>query len=762
MKLLLEWHGYSRVLEPNRAYILGRDQNSDLVVDDSKVSRSHLKLYFNKSVWLLEDLASTNGTFLGNKRIVNLEIKEKALISLGGKSGPEIRMTTLATTETPSFGQSLTETKILDRNDYLSATSSSDSVRIRLKSRLRIGRSPDNDWVIDDLNVSRNHAEIIRNLDGSSEIIDLNSMNGTFVNDKQVSRSELAPGDILRIGIIQRRFGPDGLELVTGTKGTHVEVENVSFEVGEKRLLDDVSFTLAPRTLTAIIGPSGAGKSTLLGVLTGRSRPSEGSVLVSGLDLSENLPILSRSVGLVPQNDIIHSRLTVRQALDYGARLRLPDDVSKSEREVLVTSVMEKLELSERANLRIDRLSGGQRKRASIGLELLTSPEVLVLDEPTSGLDPGLDAHVMGTLRTLADEGQTVVVVTHSVENLDLCDNVILMASGGRVAYFGPSSSVFSKLEKKSWSEVFRYLASVDSLKAKIEVKPNAHSKNSIGSEIPVRRKSNLVQLVTLSLRYIRVIASDKFYLTLLTLIPILVGAISYAAGSEYGFGPGASQSGLITYNPFAQGTMLVLVLGSVFVGLSTSIQEIVKENQIRMREQSVGVRAQNYLASKVVVLSLIVCAQIVVFVTIVLFGRPVAESGLLFNSSKVEIYAICILLSITSMSLGLLISSLLSSPEQAMPALVGMTMFQIVLSGTLPLEGGNLISTLSKISPSFWSTNSLAASIDMIQLSRITAVERQADWQSSLSNFLTSSSYVFGFAVMFILLSLVKLRRAK
>ena len=121
---------------------------------------------------------------------------------------------------------------------------------------------------------------------------------------------------------------------------------------------------------------------------------------------------------------------------------------------------MNKLELTERANLRIDRLSGGQRKRASIGLELLTSPRVLLLDEPTSGLDPGLDAHVMETLRALADDGQTVIVVTHSVDNLDFCDNVVLMASGGKLIYSGPVSSIFKQLGKNSWAEVFRLLAS--------------------------------------------------------------------------------------------------------------------------------------------------------------------------------------------------------------------------------------------------------------------------------------------------------------
>jgi energy-coupling factor transporter ATP-binding protein EcfA2 len=464
----------------------------------------------------------------------------------------------------------------------------------------------------------------------------------------------------------------------------------------------------------------------------------------------------------VPQADILHTRLTVRQALNYGAKLRLPNDTTKEERRKRVEDVMEQLELTERADLRIDRLSGGQRKRASIGLELLTSPQLLVLDEPTSGLDPGLDAHVMETLRKLADNGQTVVLVTHSVDNLDFCDNVILLASGGKVAYAGPSSTVFSKLGKKSWAEVFRFLATPDALLLATPKHEDSISTEIKDHHVLARKQGIFKQIATLSQRYLRVIASDRFYLALLTLIPVVIGAIAYAAGSKYGFGSGTVTRTGFDYNPFAQATILVLILGSIFVGLSTGVQEIVKENAIRKREQSVGIRASSYVVSKFLVLGLIVILQIVVFTSIVLFNRPMPESGLLFSSSKLEVTSICVALGISSMLLGLLISAFLSSSEQAMPTLVGMTMIQVVLSGALPLEAKGIINQISMLVPSYWANNALSASVDIVQLNLTSDPDLQVRWASVVETLTTSMAWVGAFSLFFVLTTFLRVQRSR
>lgn len=766
MKLLLEWANESVILDPERSYTVGRDNSCDVAIDNSRISRTHLRISFDENSWLANDLGSSNGTFFANKQLNMKSISGPTELHLGGYGNLVLRLTPLSSEKSKVMKAKV---NVLDKEATRVAKGFIEENlgpqgprRIRLQQRIRIGRGEDCDWKIGDLNVSRSHAEIVQSRHGEYELVDLKSTNGTFLNDNKIRREKLIFGDIISVGGYRRKFTSDGLELLEGIDGLSITAKEISFEINGKKLLDNVSFNLGPRTLTAVIGPSGAGKSTLLGVLTGRTKPTSGEIQLAGNNLHDNFQALSREIGSVPQADILHTRLTVRQALNYGAQLRLPSDTSKKERNSRVDEVMRKLELTERADLRIDRLSGGQRKRASIGLELLTSPKLLVLDEPTSGLDPGLDAHVMETLRNLADEGQSVVLVTHSVDNLNFCDNVILLASGGRVAYAGPASTVFSKLGKKSWAEVFKFLASPDAILLASKKRDIAISTEVKQEHVLQRRQGFLRQILTLSSRYTRVIASDRFYLALLTLIPVIIGVISYLAGSKYGFGPGyKTKTGLI-YNPFAQGSILVLVLGSIFVGLSTSIQEVIKENAVRKREQSVGIRVSAYLISKILVLGLITSTQIIVFTSIVLFGRPLPKSGIVIESSRLEITSICVILGLCSMLLGLLVSILLSSEEQAMPALVGMTMVLVVLSGALPLQSGGLVGQLARFVPSHWATNALSASVDIVQLGFITDSFEQTKWESSSANLSFSLSIVAIFAVIFVVISLVRLKRTR
>ena len=767
MKLLIEWENGSVVLDSDRSYVLGRDPSADIPVPDSKISRAHLQISFVNKSWELKDLDSSNGSFLGDKKFQTQKLSKTVTIDLGGVGNKSFVFTPLTSTtgttvKERSPGQDNEATRMTKVSGDQYFPNESGPRRVRLQQKIRIGRSEECDWHIDDINVSRTHAEIVQNAMGGFEIVDLKSTNGTFLNGIRIKREILKTGDVISVAGFARRFTQDGLQILEGIDGTPVLAKEISFDIGDRLLLNDVSFSLGPRTLTAIVGPSGAGKSTLLGVLTGRTKPTSGQIFIGGVDLHTQFQSLSRQIGSVPQADILHTRLTVRQALNYGAQLRLPNDTSKEEREARVADVMDKLELTGRADLRIDRLSGGQRKRASIGLELLTSPQLLVLDEPTSGLDPGLDAHVMETLRNLADDGQTVVLVTHSVDNLDFCDNVILLASGGKVAYAGPSSTVFLKLGKKSWAEVFRFLATPDALLLAAPKHEVAISTEIQNGHVLARRQLSLKQIATLSSRYVRVIASDKFYLALLTFIPIIIGVISYAAGSSYGFGSGTVTKSGFNYNPFAQGTILVLILGSIFVGLSTSIQEIVKEGAVRKREQSVGIRSRTYVASKVLVLGLIVVAQILVFTSIVLFKRPMPDAGQLMSSSRAEITLICISLGLCSSLLGLLISAFLSSSEQAMPTLVGMTMIQVVLSGALPLETKGIINQVSMAVPSYWATNALSASVDIVQLNLTSDRDLQNRWVATATNVTNSLTVVGLFSLIFVAITLAKVRRSR
>src|SRR5689334_16107523 len=319
-----------------------------------------------------------------------------------------------------------------------------------------IGRALNNDIVIHDVLASQHHAFLTPTATGA-EIRDANSSNGTFVNGVKVGSATLSDGDVVTIGNVDLVFH-DGMLVrrqEAATRAGGLEVREVNFGIDGKTLLDRISLVARPGTLTALIGGSGAGKTTLSRLIAGYATPTSGSVTFEGHDIHTEYASLRTRIGMVPQDDVVHRQLTVCQALGYAAELRLPPDTSKVDREQVVAQVLDELGLTEHADTRVDKLSGGQRKRASVALELLTGPSLLILDEPTSGLDPALDLQVMTMLRQLADAGRVVLVVTHSLTYLDVCDQVLLMAPGGKTAYLGPPGQIGEAMGTTNWAHIF-------------------------------------------------------------------------------------------------------------------------------------------------------------------------------------------------------------------------------------------------------------------------------------------------------------------
>ena len=332
---------------------------------------------------------------------------------------------------------------------------------ISLRGVQRIGRTPDNDIVVSDVLASRHHAQVSSR--GAALVIeDLGSVNGTFVNGRRVSSAQLTDGDVVTIG--NSDFVVSGGTLMRGQESAAVadglHVHGVSLIVdGGKRLLADVDFSASPGTLTAVIGPSGAGKSTVSKIAAGLNSPTSGLVTFESRNVHAEYDALRTRIGMVPQKDVLHHKLTLRQALRYAAVLRLPPDLSKADRDRVIDGVLSELQLTEHVDTRVEKLSGGQQKRASVAMELLTGPSLLILDEPTSGLDPALDRQVMATLRRLADAGRVVLVVTHSLTYLSMCDQVLLLAPGGKTSFCGPPGQVEGEMGTSDWAEIFAYVA---------------------------------------------------------------------------------------------------------------------------------------------------------------------------------------------------------------------------------------------------------------------------------------------------------------
>ncbi|EIV93442.1 ATP-binding cassette domain-containing protein [Frankia sp. QA3] len=602
--------------------------------------------------------------------------------------------------------------------------------------RMRMGRSRDNEINVGDLLASRHHAELHISL-GGVELVDLASANGTFVNGHRISRAPVMQRDVIAIG--HHLFQLEGSSLVEYVDSGDVafEVQDVSVWAGTKQLMHDMTFRLPGRSLLGVVGPSGAGKSTLLNALTGFRPADRGSVRYAGRDLYAEYDELRRRIGYVPQADPLHDQLTVREALLYGSELRFPADTTAAERRARVEEVIGQLGLSAHADTRVSQLSGGQKKRTSVALELLTRPSLLFLDEPTSGLDPANDQSVMETLRGLAkgggagsadESGRTVIVVTHSVLFLDLCDFILVLAPGGHVAYFGPADGAlrfFGKQDFREFAAVFRELEATpgDQMAARFRASeffvPSAVVAPAVRKappELPsVRQQPVTAQLATLTRRYWRVVLADRSYLRLIIAYPFLLGIVPRVLKAPDGLGPLPQ-----TPNADATKVLVVLVLCACFMGMANSIREIVKERAIYRRERTIGLSRTAYLGSKIILLTAITTAQCLVFTLIAVVGRTPPQAAAL-GSPLLECLLAVIVAALASMMIGLFVSTLIDNADKAMPILVLVTMGQLVFSGGLTSMTGRLVlEQISFLVPARWGFAALASTDDLNVVSKL------------------------------------------
>ncbi|MEU4092161.1 FHA domain-containing protein [Streptomyces sp. NPDC026673] len=716
-KLVLETDGDTRILVPSRAYHVGRDPDGDVVLDDPRVSWHHAVIRPAGDSWMLQDVGSTNGTFVGGRQVRQWGVGPGSVIRFGhAEEGPCAR---LSSAEAP--------TGVYRAPPMASPAATGTfrrptSVRTLPDRTIHIGRADDNDLVVADLLVSRHHAELRSLPDGGYEIIDLHSHNGTYLDGQRVDRAVVHQGDIIDVGHSVFRLLGDTLQEFTDIGEVSLNVRDLSVRVddGDKVLLDDISFPVGEKCLLAVVGPSGSGKSTLLNALTGLRPADRGSVLYDGRDLYREYPDLRQRIGLVPQDDILHQQLPVGRALSYAAELRFPGDTAKEERQARVDEVIAELGLEARVKQPVHTLSGGQRKRVSVALELLTKPSLLFLDEPTSGLDPGMDRSVMTMLRELADDGRTVIVVTHSVLSLEVCDRLLVMAPGGRMAYYGPPSKTLPFFGFRQWPEAFEAFESQENRDWAGQYEASPLYEEYVAAALepaepaapadleplePPKPQGWGDQLWTLVRRYTASLAADRTFLAIMIALPFVMGGMARAlAGGSLG-------------RNNALNVLLILCVGSVLTGAANAVRELVKERVIYQRERAVGLSRSAYLASKVVVLGLITIAQAVLLTMVALIGvrlRPQGGGGVLMPPLA-EITLAVALLAFTSMMLGLLISALVRKEEVTMPLLVLLAIVQVVFCGALlPLHGVPGLEQLAWLVPSRWALGAMAATLDL------------------------------------------------
>ena len=603
---------------------------------------------------------------------------------------------------------------------------------------ISVGRANDNDIVIPDVLAGRHHASLVPT-PGGTEIVDNRSINGTFVNGTRVEQALLHEGDVVTIGNVDLVFCGGTLvrrqetAAATGTGG--LDVRGVAWSIDNKKLLDDISLIARPGMLTAVIGPSGAGKSTFARLVAGYTQPSAGTVVFEGHNVHAEYASLRSRIGMVPQDDVVHGQLTVKQALMYAAELRLPPDTNKGDREQVVARVLEELEMTQHLEKRVDKLSGGQRKRASVALELLTGPSLLILDEPTSGLDPALDRQVMTMLRQLADAGRVVLVVTHSLTYLDVCDQVLLLAPGGKTAFCGPPSQIGPAMGTTNWADIFSSVADdPDSAKARYLARtgppppvPPVEEPAELGEPT---HTSLFRQFSTIARRQVRLIVSDRGYFIFLALLPFIMGSLSMSVPGDVGFG----KPDPLGSAPTEPGQILVLLnVGAVFMGTALTIRDLIGERAIFLREQAVGLSTTAYLLAKVCVYTVFAIIQSAIVTTIAIVGKGGPTQGAVALGRPgfelfVDIAATCV----ASAMLGLALSSVAKSNEQIMPLLVVAVMSQLVFSGgMIPVTARVGLDQMSWATPARWGFAASASTVDLLNLEgKVPSVPQDSHWR--------------------------------
>ncbi len=623
---------------------------------------------------------------------------------------------------------------------------------------LKIGRAGDNDIVIPDVLASRHHATLVPSPAGA-EIVDNRSINGTFVNGTRVDKALLNEGDVVTIGNVDLVFTDGSLvrrtetEAAAGTGG--LDVRGVTWTIeGNKTLLENISFTARPGTLTAVIGPSGAGKSTLAKQIAGYTHPSSGTVSFEGHNIHADYASLRSRIGMVPQDDVVHGQLTVNQALMYAAELRLPPDTTTQDRQQVVEQVLSELEMTQHANTRVDKLSGGQRKRASVALELLTGPSLLILDEPTSGLDPALDRQVMTMLRQLADAGRVVLVVTHSLTYLDVCDQVLLLAPGGKTAFCGPPSQIGAAMGTTNWADIFSTVAGdpqaandrYRALSGPQPPPPPADQPSDLGEPVHTSLRR---QFSTIVRRQARLIVSDRGYFVFLALLPFIMGVLSLAVPGNVGFGKPDPMGDA----PNEPGQILVLLnVGAIFMGTALTIRDLIGERAIFRREQAVGLSTTAYLLAKVCVYTVFAVLQSAIVTAIVVWGKGAPESAVALGNPALELFVTIAATCVASANLGLLLSALAKSNEQIMPLLVVAIMSQLVFSGgMIPVTNRLVLDQLSWLTPARWGFAASASTVDLINMVPGPLTQKDRWWKHQASSWWFDMAMLAGLSVLYL-----------
>jgi ABC-type multidrug transport system ATPase subunit len=640
-----------------------------------EISRRHCRILSQEGVFLIEDLGSQRGTVVNGSPIAGqMQLTAGDQIALG----PVVIGFGKSSAAQPPSGEASVVEALGAPGTVVYATEAVD--RLPLGKRLVFGRSQEVDVQLNDPMVSRRHAVVEESADGF-RVLDLYSRAGSFVNGRRFDEHQLIIGDQLQLGPFCFVFTGRELHRILRVSVGKVIATGLNRTAGGNLILEDVSFVAEPGQFIGILGPSGAGKSTLLGALSGLKPADSGKILINDTDFYENLNQLRSMFGYVPQDDIVHGDLTTVEALTFAARLRLPAGTPRPAIDALVHQTMASLGLTERKDLRISLLSGGQRKRVSVGVELLRRPPLIFLDEPTSGLDPFSEFKLMELLRRLADTGCTVICTTHVMENVFLMDQIAVLLAG-KLLFQGPPDAARARFGVSRLSALYDMLQTIDPktvtpFSPEITAPSTPPTTEQRPAAIKQRRPFALPILLQ---RQLAIFRADFKNLIIALGQPLVIGLLVCWV---------TDKAPLIQFFAY---------VATLWFGCSNSAQEIVKESAIFRRERLVGLSRNSYLMSKFVWMGTITSLQ-----SIILYACALITLRVPLSAAPMEILGL-LLLGYAATGIGLAISSFARSALQAVMLVPLILIPQILFSGfTVQTdEMDPFVLAVAQIMPSF------------------------------------------------------------
>ena len=671
----------------------GRKDDNDIVIDSMLISGHHG--YFNivdDEIYIIDD-NSTNGIFYNGKTIKEQKLSDRDIFKIDNPKEP--------LNKGVMFILSLNEKKV--NWDYYDLSK---------KETITIGRDNSCDIVLRHVGVSKKHA-IITKKDNKYFIKDNDSTNNTSVNGEIISNQiKLKEKDVILITNSLFIYSFGRLIYQTFNEGVKVEaydiVKTVATKGGTKDILKHISLEIKPSNFVALVGGSGAGKSTFMNSISGFSKPTSGNVLVNGVDLYDNYSVLKNIIGYVPQQDIVYTNLRLYDMLKYAADLRMPEDSTDEEKEIQIAKVLDIVDLTEHKDTYIRKLSGGQRKRASIAVELIADPTLFFLDEPTSGLDPGTERSIMKTLKNMSESGKTVILVTHTTLNLHLCDMVVFIGRGGKLCFAGKPNDALKFFGVSDFVDIYTYINNdSDSWNSKFlnsEYYNPVFEKQTerVDDTTNVNKKSFIKQFITLTTRYLKLIINDKQRLALLLLqAPIISFLLSLV-----------TNSGVFKNYDDTKAILFSLSCSCIWLGILNSIQEICKEKVILKKEYMADLKLSSYICSKLIVQSLLAFIQSFILITVYAMLVEFPSESLIINP-YFDFLIISTITIISAASLGILISSIVKDANIAMSVAPLILVPQLLFSGML-FELKDFSSFISNFVLCRFSVSALGTTLDL------------------------------------------------